>query len=37
MGGGTLQLVIQGGQDIYITGNPEDFLNQFIVDTQISL
>ena len=23
MGGGTLQLVIQGGQDIYITGNPE--------------
>lgn len=23
MGGGTLQLVIQGGQDIYIIGNPE--------------
>lgn len=23
MGGGTLQLVIQGGQDLYITGNPE--------------
>jgi len=23
MGGGKLQLVIQGGQDIYITGNPE--------------
>ena len=23
MGGGTLQLVIKGGQDIYITGNPE--------------
>jgi len=23
MGGGTLQLVIQGGQDVYITGNPE--------------
>ena len=23
MGGGTLQLVIFGGQDIHITGNPE--------------
>mgnify|MGYP006095642253 FL=1 len=23
MGGGTLQLIIKGGQDIYITGNPE--------------
>ena len=23
MGGGTLQLVIQGGQDMYIIGNPE--------------
>ena len=36
MGGGTLQLVIQGGQDIYILGTLKQvFLNLFTVDTPI--
>ena len=36
MGGGTLQLVAYGGQDIHIIGNPElSFLNQFTEDIPI--
>ena len=33
MGGGLLQIVAYGSQDIYLTGNPKPiFLKQFIED-----
>ena len=38
MGGGLLQLVATGAQDIFLTGNPEmSFLKVYIRDIQIFL
>ena len=38
MGGGLIQLVALGSQDVYLTGNPQiTFLKQYIKDIQILL